>query len=141
MLFSEPILFRTRTVILTDQRLFIDGTMVPLEDITAVRTARPGYFWPLLLGRLLGVGGIVCLLVLFREQITNDAGILMLALPIAAAVLLGALVFWSLREIPTHVVQIETGASRINVMHVYETGRARLVAQKIRDAMQGKTSP
>ncbi|MCD4686098.1 MAG: DUF6232 family protein [Anaerolineae bacterium] len=135
MFFSEPILFRTRNVILTDQRIFIDGTMVSLEQIDHVRPTRPNYFLPLMVGRLLTLVGIVYMLVQFRAQMADGAGITMLALPLVVAVVLGALLYWSMREIPTHIVQIETGTERINVMHVYDAKRAQLVVRKISDAV------
>lgn len=137
MFFSEPILFRTRTVILTDQRLFIDGTMVPLDKIAAVRPARPRYFLPLLAGRLLALAGILFLLLQTWTGWQDDAGLLATALPLGAALVIGALLAWTLREIPSHVVRIETDRGWMNVMHVYDSGRAQLVVSKISAAMQG----
>lgn len=141
MFFSEPILFRTRKVILTDQRLFIDGTMIPLEQIAAVRPVRPRYFLPLLAVRLLLLAGIIYMLLQSWGRWQDDAGLVAAALPLSVALVLGVLLVWSIREIPTHVVQIETEAERINVMHVYNVGRAQLVVSKISAAMQDESDP
>lgn len=129
---SDPILFRTRSVILTNHNLFVHGTRYDLADIEAVQASRASYFWPLFIARgALLVFAVGMALGLIQEVLAGSALLVLLMLLFLA--LFAGTAFYLLIDVPAYSVQIVARGERATVLHS-DAEYVQIVARKIRDA-------
>ncbi len=132
---SEVILYRTRTEILTDQRIIAHGTMTPLRAISSVRVASTWYYIPLQAGRLvaLPVGAVLLLSLL---GLTGPAPGTMTRLAYLCLLLVaGGFVAFAPQIMPTHMIVLHTPAGRVRFLYSHDRGHLQSVVAEINDAI------
>jgi hypothetical protein len=99
---NEVILFRTRTEILTDQRIIVRGNTFPLSQITRVYVRPARYYVPYFLARLVLIGLAILLLLSFVQVV--DSGVVPgnRNFHLFAGVLIGQTVAMTTWLVPTH---------------------------------------
>ena len=130
----ENILYRTRTVILTERRLIAHGNTYPLQRVTAVRTKRAWYYVPLQGLRLLLVLFLLLCIGSFMRHLTSDFSLPARLFPLLLAALVGLPLFLVLRRVPGHVVQVELDSTALEVVRSNDLRRLRAVAGVISEA-------
>jgi hypothetical protein len=130
----ENILYRTRTIILTERRIIARGDNYSLQRITAVRTKRTWYYVPLQVLRLLSVLGILVGIGLFARHTTSDLSLTDRLLPLLLAALVGLPLFLALRWVPGHVVQVELDSTAFEVARSNDVRQLRAVAGTFSEA-------
>ncbi|MBN1562864.1 MAG: hypothetical protein JXA10_03435 [Anaerolineae bacterium] len=113
---NEAILYRTRTEILTDQRVLLDGTTYTFDQIDAVAVVRLRLYLPFQALRILGVIGAVAFAWLTLDSLCELAMISMLLYGLLA-VGSGALTVVSTATVPTHAIRLTVGDKRVYMMH------------------------
>jgi hypothetical protein len=129
----EVVLFRTRTEIVTDKRLLIDGTTYAFDQIETVHVARLRYFVPLQFARLLALGGMILLGWMAFNSLRDQAFLGMSFFGLVAAGL-GSFAFLSKIVIPTHSLRLQSDGKSIYFMYDNGPNYLRQVEQAIQRA-------
>jgi hypothetical protein len=127
----EVVLFRTRTEIVTDKRLLIDGTTYTFDQIEAVHVARLRYFVPFQIARLLALGGMILLGWLALNNLRDQAFLGMSFFGLVAVVL-GSFTFFGKMIIPTHALRLQSDGKSVYFM--YDNGPVYL--REVEQAIQ-----
>jgi hypothetical protein len=129
----ENILYRTRTVILTERRIIAYGDNYPLQRIMAVRTKRARYYVPLQVLRLLSIL-FMLLCIGSSARLTGELSIPVRPPLLLLAAFIGLSLFLALRRVPGHVVEVELDSTALNVIRSNNVRQLRAVAVAISDA-------
>jgi len=130
----ENILYRTRTVILTERRIIAHGDTYPLQRVTSVRTERAWYYVPLQGLRLLSVLFILVCTGSFASHLTSGLSFTGTLLPLLLAVLIGLPLFLALRRVPGHVLHVELDSTALDVARSNNVRQLQAVAGTISEA-------
>ena len=133
----EVILFRTRSEILTDQRILIRGHIYPLGAIAKTQVQMAWYYVPFLLVRLVLLPIVVLLILNFLQVVGRDVVPGNPNLNLFIGVLLGLLLAVMTWVVPTHVLKVKAATGETEtMMHGRDAGYLREVKAKIEDAIR-----
>jgi hypothetical protein len=136
---QEVVLFRTRSEILTDQRIIIRGNIYPLSEISEIRVQMAWYYAPFLLARLLLLPLAILLILSFLHVVGRDVLPGNPNLHLFAGVVLGLLLIFVTWIVPTYDLKVKatTGETEIMMYH-HDAGYLREVKVKIEDAIRAQ---
>ncbi len=131
---GEVILYRTRTEILTDKRILLDGTNYTFDQIEAVDVVRLKYTIPFQILRLLAlIGALACAWMAFGSF--RDADFTGMVVPGIIAAVLGALTLISDSMIPSHAIRLKVHGKSVYIMHDNSRGYLKEVQAAIHRQM------
>jgi hypothetical protein len=128
---NEVVLYRTRTEILTDKRILLDGVTYTFDQIEAVDVVRLKHHIPFQIMRLIGfIAMFLCIWFTFASF--RDSVFISTFIYGAAAVVLGIVTFMSATVIPSHAIRLTVGGKPVYMM--YDTGVSYL--RQVQEAIQ-----
>ena len=132
----EVILFRTRSEILTDQRIIIRGHIYPLNAIANIQVRFAWYYLPFLLVRVLLIPVAILMILSFFHVVGGDIVPGNPNLNLLGGAVLGILLAIVTWLVPTHDLKVTaaTGESDIMMRH-HDAGYLREVKAKIEQAI------
>jgi hypothetical protein len=135
----EVVLFRTRSEILTDQRILIRGHIYPLSAIAKIQVQKAWYYAPFLLVRLVLLPVAVLLILDFLHVAGGSVVPGNPNLNLFIGVLLGLLLTLVTWITPTHVLKVKAATGETESM-IYgrDAGYLRGVKTKIEDAIRAQ---
>jgi predicted membrane protein len=135
----EVVLFRTRSEILTDQRIIIRGNIFPLSAISEIRVQMAWYYAPFLLVRLLLLPLAILLILSFLHVVGRDVVPGNSNLHLFGGVVLGLLLIVATWLVPMYTLKVKakTGETE-TMMHHHDASYLREVKAKIEDAIRAR---
>jgi hypothetical protein len=133
----EVVLFRTRSEILTDQRIIIRGNIYPLSVIATIQVRFAWYYLPFLLVRLLLLPAAILMILSFLHIVGHDIVPGNPNLNLLGGAVLGLLLVFVTWLVPTHDLKVTaaTGETEI-MMRRHDAGYLREVKAKIEEAIR-----
>ena len=113
---NEAILYRTRTEILTDKRILLDGTAYAFNEIDAVDVVRLKHYIPFQIARLLGLIGTL-ILVWYAFGSFRDSALISMLIYGVMAIVLAMSTFLSSAVVPSHAIRLTLSGETVYMMH------------------------
>lgn len=131
---SEVILYRTRTEILTDQRIITGGMMVPLRTVSTAYVSPTRYFVPLQAARLIALLGAVLVALTLVGLVGSALTVFARVGYLVVLALLGAFSVLAPQFMPTHMVVLQTSTGVKRFLYSHDPGHLQAVVDEINNA-------
>jgi len=131
---TEVILYRTRTDILTDRRIIVDGTTYPLGTVVSIKVMPTRFYVPFQGMRLLALVGAIFFGLSLAGPVGSDTVPGSTAVRLIAAAALFGFAVMSPWVVPTHKLRLRLSEQKVDMMYSSEVDHLRTIAGKINEA-------
>jgi len=132
---SEVILYRTRTEILTDQRIIAGGAMIPLRTVATANVSPTRYFVPLQAARLVALLVAVVLALSLAGLVGSTLTTFGRLGYLIVLLFLGAFSVLAPQFMPTHMIVLQTSTGAKRFLYSHDPGHLHSVVDEINGAI------